>query len=733
MTVEELKILITADSNKFKAELEQIKNSVKDINQDIKTEFNKSSNSILSSFKQLGRKLVGVFAGLQVGKFIAKSIKESMHAIEEESLTQVAFGQQADAIRDWSKQVSESLGLAVTDVRKNTSTIYTMIRAMNIAETSAIKMAKGVTLLSQDLASMLNRDPKQVYERISAGLMGQTRGLHLMGYAITEATVKQFAYSKGIAQMGTQLSEQQKVMARYLLLMEQTKLAHGNLAQTINSPMNMMRMFNANLKSLCQTLGNLFIPLLNAVMPYINAFLKLITMLIDSVRQFFGLKTNEEWGKSLHEGMETGFNAVNKGADNLDKNLKKSDKDAKKLKESLASFDEMNVLKEPMLKTPKMQAIDVGGFGGSPFEFPVDEYNPHLEWVKSKVKEITDSIKNYFSGIDFSPLIKSFENLKTAISPIIGDITGILKWFMYNILRPLTVWVIEDALPAFFDLLTASLRFLQPVLEAVGEVFKWWWDNVLHPIANWTGGAFIWVLQQITEWFKLITDNKEAMDVVKDLVKRVTDLAIQFGLLVVGIKAFKLAMSGFQLIMELATNPIGLTVLAILAIVTAILLVIKYLPEIKQWFANVFNSIKEVVGKVATWFKNTIKRFFEDPIGAVVDSFKWLIDTLSGKKFKVPSVTANSQIKYTTPNIPKLAEGGIVKHRTFAEIGESGAEAIVPLENNTGWIDMLASKLNGNGQPINLTVKIGEDNIISRVIDGINNKTVEMGRGMVMV
>lgn len=739
MTVEELKVVIVADAKKLSEELSKAREDVKQFNSDIKSEFKNAKSDITNIFAGLGKKIIGVFAGLQIGKFIVNSVKEAMHAIEDESLTQVAFGKQADAIRDWSKQVSDALGLAVTDVRRNTSTMYTMIRAMNIAETSAMKMAKGVTLLSQDLASMLNKDPKQVYERISAGLMGQTRGLHLMGYAITAASVKQYAYAKGIAEVGSELTEQQKVMARYLLLMEQTKVAHGNLAQTINSPMNQLRMFNANLKDLCQTFGNLFIPILNAVMPYLNAFLKLITMLFDAIRKFFGFKTNQEWGTELHDNFETanyGIQTTNKGVGNLDKNLKKADKDAKKLRETLARFDEMNVLKEPMMKTPKVPKADLGdlgGFGGMPFDFPVEEYNPHIEWVKNKVKELVESFQKYFSGIDFSPLVSSLENLKKSIDPIIGTISSGLKWFMDHVLRPLTVWTIEDLLPAFFNLLAESLRFLQPILDAAAQTFAWWWDHALQPMAAWTGGVIVYVLEMIAKWLKQFNDNASAVEMMRDLVQIVTGLGLALFTVATGLKMVRLAALAFQTILTLLTSPIGLVTLAILAIGVALYYVIKYMPEIKQAFINAFNSIKEAVSKVATWFKNTIKRFFEDPIGAVVDSVKWLISSLSGKKWQTPQ--QNNSPQYTMPNIPvpKFATGGIVSSPTFAQIGEAGTEAVVPLERNTGWIDMLASKLNGNGQPINLTVKIGEDNIISRVIDGINNKTMEMGRGMVMV
>ena len=86
---------------------------------------------------------------------------------------------------------------------------------------------------------------------------------------------------------------------------------------------------------------------------------------------------------------------------------------------------------------------------------------------------------------------------------------------------------------------------------------------------------------------------------------------------------------------------------------------------------------------------------------------------------------------YFSP-IPKLAKGGIVDGATTAIIGESGREAVLPLENNTGWIDELASKISGN-QPTEIVVKIGEETILDKVIEGINGQSLLSGRNAIVV
>lgn len=71
-----------------------------------------------------------------------------------------------------------------------------------------------------------------------------------------------------------------------------------------------------------------------------------------------------------------------------------------------------------------------------------------------------------------------------------------------------------------------------------------------------------------------------------------------------------------------------------------------------------------------------------------------------------------------------FAQGGIVSSPTLAMIGEAGREAVVPLENNTGWINELAGKINSQGGGMNLVVKLGEEKIYDRFIDFVNDKTL---------
>lgn len=83
---------------------------------------------------------------------------------------------------------------------------------------------------------------------------------------------------------------------------------------------------------------------------------------------------------------------------------------------------------------------------------------------------------------------------------------------------------------------------------------------------------------------------------------------------------------------------------------------------------------------------------------------------------------------FNIPQIPQLAQGGVIEHPTVAMIGEAGKEAVVPLENNTAWIDQLADKINeknSDDTPIQIVVKVGEDTLLTKLIDGVREKSFE--------
>lgn len=161
--------------------------------------------------------------------------------------------------------------------------------------------------------------------------------------------------------------------------------------------------------------------------------------------------------------------------------------------------------------------------------------------------------------------------------------------------------------------------------------------------------------------------------------------------------------------------------------------------KIKKWFSNLWKDIKGVFKDVKTWFKdigekigeavsgavsNAINWILEKAIGIIngfIDSINWCIDILNA----IPAVSIS---KITRLEVPKLATGGIVDGATVAMIGERGKEAVLPLENNTEWMDKLADRIaSRNGAPSKIVLMVGERELGYATINSINNITKQTG------
>lgn len=380
MTVEELQVLITANTNELRKEIGNANKSIAGLQKSA----NKGTAGVTKAFKMLKTGIVA----LGIGKVIKDSIQSGMDAIESDSLFETSLGANADAVRSWSDEVSNVLGLSAVAMRKNTGVIYNMTSSMGVAEDSALKMSKGVSLLSEDMASFYNLDSTEAFNKLRAGLTGETEPLKALGILVDENTVKQVAYQEGIAQTGAELTNEQKVLARYVAILKQTGNAQGDLARTINSPANQLRQLKQSVTDLGIAFSNFLMPVVSAVLPYLTAFTKVITQALNGLASFLGLTskgTSDETKK-----IADNFGGI--GGD-----IEKADKKAKKMKNTLAGFDEMNVLQDNSSDSSSGSGSSGAVGGGTGFE--LGEYDAHLDWVSSKSDEISEKIKGAFKTI----------------------------------------------------------------------------------------------------------------------------------------------------------------------------------------------------------------------------------------------------------------------------------------------------------------------------------------------
>jgi hypothetical protein len=201
-------------------------------------------------------------------------VKMAMDAVESENLFTVSMGKMEGAGRQWSEELGKSLGINQYNVRKMLGTFNVMTSSMGVATDQAFTMSKGMTQLAYDMASFYNLRVDEAFEKIQAGISGEIEPLKRLGIVVNDTMVKDAAYRFGVAKTGEELTEAQKVMVRYKLIMEQTSAAQGDLARTADSPANKIRRLKEQGAELAIKFGQMVLPMLEKAVGWLQQMVK---------------------------------------------------------------------------------------------------------------------------------------------------------------------------------------------------------------------------------------------------------------------------------------------------------------------------------------------------------------------------------------------------------------------------------------------------------------------------
>jgi hypothetical protein len=265
-------VRIKADLSEFSANIKKVQEELKKVSSD----FQKAGEKISKTGKDLTKFVTTPLIGIGVA-----ATKMAMEAVESENLFSESMGRMADSAREWSEGLRDQLGLNAYEVRKNVGTFNVMFDSMGIGEQKAYDMAKGLTQLSYDMASFYNLKPEEAFQKLQAGITGEAESLKRLGILVDENTIKTYAYQNGITKQGEELTQQQKILARYGAIMEQTSKAQGDLARTMDSPTNQLRIMQEQAKNLAIEIGNKLIPVFQKIMSRVSDAIKWFSNLSD--------------------------------------------------------------------------------------------------------------------------------------------------------------------------------------------------------------------------------------------------------------------------------------------------------------------------------------------------------------------------------------------------------------------------------------------------------------------
>lgn len=466
-------------------------NSARQSTQQIQASTGLFNNMFKNSFRYLMLHAVIVKGVLMSVHGTINSVKAAMNMVESENLFTVSMGNMAASTRDWSNELQRTLGLNAYEVRKNVGVFYNMTTAMGLTSDKAYEVSTSLTELAYDMASFYNLNYKDAFVKLQAGITGEIEPLRRLGIIVNDNTTRAYAYANGIAKVGSVLTENQKVLARYGVIMKTTRTAQGDLARTLSSPANQARLLGVQIQLLSINIGRIFIPIIQSVIPILNSMVASLSNLANTAANFMEMLFGVDY---------TGYTTGAKDAADAQGVLANStDKAAKAAKRSVMAFDQLNIMNK--------QTAGAGvGVGGSATE--QNKPKPPASAAKKEGK-LDNIINTIVTSPDFKPLLDSLENLKNKLQPLTETMFKGLKWLWDNVLLPIGKWTITKAVPAFLNLLAGALSILNPLLVALKPAFLWLWEHFLLPIAKWTGGVIISVinglavaLTKIGDWMK---------------------------------------------------------------------------------------------------------------------------------------------------------------------------------------------------------------------------------------
>lgn len=341
----------------------------------------------------------------KIGHFIAQAVTESNKYQEDLNLFTVALGQYAAEAQNYAEKVSDVMGIDPAQWLRNQGVFNTLLTGFGDTAERAQLMSQNLTQLGYDISSFFNISIEDAMQKLQSGISGELEPLRRLGYDLSQARLEQTALNLGIKESVANMTQAEKAELRYYAIMTQVTTAQGDMARTLEAPANQLRILQAQLTQAARAIGNIFIPALNAILPYAIAVVQVIREIANALANLAGFK--------LTEVDYSGVNSAAVGAGSLADNLDDAAGAAKKLKQYTAGFDELNVFAP---NTGSGSGAGAGGAGG--FDFDLPTYDFLGDAVQTRIGEIKKMIEDTLAEI--TTIVSGFMLAVGAILVITG-------------------------------------------------------------------------------------------------------------------------------------------------------------------------------------------------------------------------------------------------------------------------------------------------------------------------
>lgn len=405
---------------------------------------------------------------------------------------------------------TDNIGLALDPeaIMNYQSSIAAITNSVGLIGENSINASKALTMLSVDLSSLKNVDLSTAMNNLQSGLIGQSRALYKYGIDITNNTLQTYAYELGINKAVSAMTQAEKMQLRLVAILDQSRVAWGDQANTINSVANQYRILKQQISNLARIIGNLFLPIVQKVLPVINGVVIAIQRLFTAL----GFKIwGGDWLKDTMDGIggeyaDDSLEDLGDSADDVADSMDNAAAAAQKLRTMTLGIDELNI------NSPD----DASGSGSGDSRGEIDLSGVIVDDVadyeaiwdealvnsKNKVQEYADAICAAFNRMwqAIEPFREAVSRLwNEGMSQLASFTFENLKNFYNEFLAPLGMWafgtegfgltrlvdVINNSLLKIdWTGITANLKVFWAALEPYAEQFGEGLIDFFEDIAN---------------------------------------------------------------------------------------------------------------------------------------------------------------------------------------------------------------------------------------------------------
>ncbi len=568
MTIEELNVLITAETRGLRNELNNVRRQLNSVNRDV----TRSTSGMSAAFKKVGLVIASALAVKKLVDFGKASIELASDLTEVQNVVDVTFGQMSQEINAWSKSTLEDFGLSELSAKKYSSTLGAMMKSSGLAGEQMKDMSKTLTELSADMASFYNLSNDEAFNKIRSGISGETEPLKQLGINMSVANLEAYALSQGITKSYQSMNQAEQTLLRYNYLLSVSKDAQGDFTRTSGSWANQVKLLNEQWNILKGTIGQ---GLINALTPVLRVVNTLIARL-QTVAQYFKAFTTAIFGSQEDVGSSSGQAAENLGgvsdaAGTAADGVKKAEK---KIQGSLQGFDELNTLTQNTAGSLDGISEDIGigeidtSGGEAQFNIGVDIEDEKVEMFKQKLvelKTVAKSVSDYFKAT-FGPSISEaiglvrpeIEKWEIALENTFKDFSGLSQplkdWAkgdlipfwqslivnmgeiaaglsdsllvvfedMRKSIMPIFEWLAKDGLSLLTDMTDGAREIFMSLFKNTKEIFDRIWKEAVSPALKLVSDIILDVLTTIKDWWdewgeEIVSGITTAFDKIKEL------------------------------------------------------------------------------------------------------------------------------------------------------------------------------------------------------------------------